>query len=84
MIPKVTQAHVDAAKQAGACSIPYEVGTLLTAIMQKHLVWIEESLPDLASEIAATVTIPGMRGVLPLSLLGSGYGYGYGRDIVST
>ena len=86
MIPKITQAHIDAAKAAGACSVPYKVGTLITDLSAEHAEWIEKNLPALAKTAASAIRIPGLRGIMPLSLLigppgdgyGSGYGYGYG------
>lgn len=81
----VTQAHLDAARRAGACDDAlrrYKVGTPIWEIDRDHLVWIEAALPDLAREIVALAAQSFVRGSVPLSMLGDGYGDGGSRDIV--
>jgi hypothetical protein len=80
----IKKEHLDAAKKAGACAEglrKYRVGTPLHEIAQSDLLWVEQTLPDLAESIVAQVSQTLVRGKISLSLLGFGYGDGVGDGV---
>ena len=77
----ITAEMLQAAKLAGACSVPYRAGTPIAAVAAEHLAWVTTQMPEIACEIACSFLVPGRRGDIPLYLFagsGSGYGSGYG------
>ena len=75
----VTAEMIQVAKLAGACNVPYRVGTAIADVAHAHLAWAEFHMPAIAREIAHKFTIPGRRGDVSLALFsGSGYGDGDG------
>ena len=69
---ELTQEHLDAARDAGACLDRlerYSPGDDLSAASWSDLVWIEDNVPALAASLDT--------GAVPLWAVG-GYGYGYG------
>ncbi len=84
---RVTQAHHDAAKQAGACAsafTDYPIGTELADIARLDLYWVETHLPEIADECClAAIGAYGLAtrvvGRISLTLFAvSGYGFGAG------
>ena len=66
----ISEKHLDAARQAGACTIDYQPGDSIENVAQEDLIWFAINCRGLAAEVEA-------RAGVPLWTL-SGYGYGDG------
>jgi hypothetical protein len=76
----ITTEHLNIVKAAGACDISkqYKPGIEISSVRSDHLLWIENTLPELSLAVSAALCRDsGLNGRMSLALFGYGYGSGY-------